>query len=63
MALGPLPDGWEQAVTVDGETYFINHVARTTSWFDPRIRKYCIFEVFDLCLEQNVLLMPWNPLR
>ncbi|XP_050423998.1 transcriptional coactivator YAP1 [Adelges cooleyi] len=37
VALGPLPDGWEQAVTVDGETYFINHVARTTSWFDPRI--------------------------
>uniref|UniRef100_A0A2S2QZG0 Yorkie n=1 Tax=Sipha flava TaxID=143950 RepID=A0A2S2QZG0_9HEMI len=37
VTLGPLPDGWEQAVTVDGETYFINHIARTTSWFDPRI--------------------------
>ncbi|XP_050527531.1 transcriptional coactivator YAP1-A [Daktulosphaira vitifoliae] len=37
VTLGPLPEGWEQAITVDGETYFINHLARTTSWFDPRI--------------------------
>lgn len=39
-ALGPLPDGWEQASTPEGEIYFINHQTRTTSWFDPRIRKY-----------------------
>lgn len=39
-ALGPLPDGWEQARTPEGEIYFINHQARTTSWFDPRIRKF-----------------------
>lgn len=38
--LGPLPDGWEQAATPEGEIYFINHAARTTSWFDPRIRKF-----------------------
>ncbi len=37
--LGPLPHGWEQGVTPDGEIYFINHVDRTTSWFDPRIPK------------------------
>ncbi|XP_011686481.1 PREDICTED: transcriptional coactivator yorkie [Wasmannia auropunctata] len=36
-SLGPLPDGWEQARTAEGETYFINHQTRTTSWFDPRI--------------------------
>ncbi|XP_043271966.1 transcriptional coactivator YAP1 isoform X2 [Venturia canescens] len=36
-ALGPLPDGWEQARTPEGEIYFINHQTRTTSWFDPRI--------------------------
>ncbi|KMQ95207.1 yorkie-like protein [Lasius niger] len=36
-SLGPLPDGWEQARTVEGEIYFINHQTRTTSWFDPRI--------------------------
>ncbi|XP_075210056.1 transcriptional coactivator yki isoform X2 [Lycorma delicatula] len=35
--LGPLPDGWEQAATPEGEIYFINHQTRTTSWFDPRI--------------------------
>lgn len=35
--LGPLPDGWEQATTAEGEVYFINHIERTTSWFDPRI--------------------------
>ncbi|XP_036357560.1 transcriptional coactivator YAP1 [Octopus sinensis] len=38
--LGPLPPGWEQATTNDGEVYYINHVERTTSWYDPRIRKY-----------------------
>ncbi|KAJ8884284.1 hypothetical protein PR048_016141 [Dryococelus australis] len=36
-ALGPLPDGWEQATTPEGEIYFINHQTRTSSWFDPRI--------------------------
>ena len=32
-----LPQGWEQAVTPEGEVYFINHVTKSTSWFDPRI--------------------------
>lgn len=41
-ALGPLPDGWEQANTPEGEIYFINHQTRTTSWFDPRIRKFLV---------------------
>lgn len=40
--LGALPEGWEQAITSAGETYFINHINRTTSWFDPRIRTYTI---------------------
>jgi protein yorkie len=38
-SLGALPDGWEQATTAEGEIYFINHQTKTTSWFDPRIRK------------------------
>ncbi|XP_026320226.1 transcriptional coactivator YAP1 isoform X2 [Hyposmocoma kahamanoa] len=38
--LGSLPDGWEQATTPEGEIYFINHAARTTSWFDPRIPQH-----------------------
>ncbi|XP_015989486.1 transcriptional coactivator YAP1 isoform X7 [Rousettus aegyptiacus] len=36
-ASGPLPDGWEQAVTQDGEIYYINHKNKTTSWLDPRL--------------------------
>jgi len=35
--LGPLPQGWEQSVTPEGEVYFINHLTKSTSWFDPRI--------------------------
>ncbi|EDW74452.1 uncharacterized protein Dwil_GK21386, isoform A [Drosophila willistoni] len=36
--IGPLPDGWEQAVTESGDIYFINHIDRTTSWNDPRMQ-------------------------
>ena len=39
--LGPLPPGWEQGVTPEGDIYYINHIEKTTSWFDPRIRKHC----------------------
>ncbi|XP_036378388.1 WW domain-containing transcription regulator protein 1 isoform X1 [Megalops cyprinoides] len=35
--LGQLPDGWEQAVTSQGETYFIDHKTQSTSWLDPRM--------------------------
>nr|XP_039270822.1 transcriptional coactivator YAP1-like [Styela clava] len=34
----PLPSGWEQATTPQGEIYFINHETRTTSWLDPRLQ-------------------------
>ncbi|XP_060536855.1 transcriptional coactivator YAP1 isoform X2 [Cylas formicarius] len=40
VELGPLPEGWEQAQTAEGEIYFINHQTRTTSWFDPRIPQH-----------------------
>ena len=40
QALGPLPEGWEQAVTPEGEMYFIDHHTKKTSWFDPRLRKH-----------------------
>uniref|UniRef100_A0A452TW55 Transcriptional coactivator YAP1 n=1 Tax=Ursus maritimus TaxID=29073 RepID=A0A452TW55_URSMA len=36
-ASGPLPDGWEQGMTQDGEIYYINHKNKTTSWLDPRL--------------------------
>ena len=34
-----LPAGWEQGISAEGEIYFINHLTKTTSWFDPRLRK------------------------
>lgn len=43
--LGPLPEGWEQALTDTGDVYFINHINRTTSWNDPRIRKFKCFRI------------------
>ncbi|XP_062861200.1 transcriptional coactivator YAP1 [Trichomycterus rosablanca] len=36
-ATGPLPEGWEQAITPEGEIYYINHKNKTTSWLDPRL--------------------------
>ncbi|XP_005735999.1 transcriptional coactivator YAP1 [Pundamilia nyererei] len=36
-ASGSLPDGWEQAITAEGEIYYINHKNKTTSWLDPRL--------------------------
>ena len=38
--LTPLPHGWEQAVTPEGEIYYINHIDKCTSWYDPRRREY-----------------------
>lgn len=34
---GPLPEGWEQAVTADGEVYYIDHINKNTTWVDPRL--------------------------
>uniref|UniRef100_A0A3P9I183 WW domain-containing protein n=1 Tax=Oryzias latipes TaxID=8090 RepID=A0A3P9I183_ORYLA len=34
---GPLPEGWEQAVTPEGEMYYIDHINKTTTWVDPRL--------------------------
>lgn len=32
----PLPPGWDQAQTPEGQIYFLNHTTRTTTWEDPR---------------------------
>lgn len=64
--LGNLPDGWEQAKTAEGEVYFINHKTRTTSWYDPRIRKFEFFmhlnslTVFDLQIFSPFLFTPYK---
>lgn len=36
--LGPLPEGWEQSTTPEGENYFINHLTKVTTWYDPRTK-------------------------
>ena len=36
-ANGPLPSGWEQGVTNEGQIYFIDHRTNRTQWHDPRI--------------------------
>jgi len=49
--LGPLPHGWEQAMTQDGEIYYINHIEKTTSWFDPRhCKTFCDIITRQICL-------------
>ena len=55
--LPPLPAGWEQATTPAGEVYFINHNERTTSWFDPRLRKYDQSKALSLICSSCFLLM------
>ncbi|CAL4060667.1 unnamed protein product, partial [Meganyctiphanes norvegica] len=37
--LGPLPPNWEKAYTENGEPYYIDHVAGTSSWLDPRLAR------------------------
>lgn len=34
-----LPDGWEQASTVNGDVYYINHNGQTTTWCNPSLPK------------------------
>ena len=35
--LGPLPSGWEMRVALTQRIYFTDHIARTTTWDDPRL--------------------------
>jgi hypothetical protein len=36
----PLPNGWEESRTETGQSYFINHNTKVTTWEDPRINLY-----------------------
>ena len=33
----PLPIGWDEAHTPEGQKYYMNHTTKTTQWEDPRI--------------------------
>ncbi|KAH7729208.1 WW domain containing protein [Aphelenchoides avenae] len=35
--LGPLPEGWAMSIDGNGDPYFIDHVNKTTTWYDPRV--------------------------
>lgn len=34
--LGPLPNGWTFSYDNNGDKYYIDHIQKTTTWFDPR---------------------------
>ena len=36
----PLPEGWQKAFTAEGESYYVNHKNRTTSWFHPALPQH-----------------------
>ncbi|KAM9728927.1 transcriptional coactivator YAP1-like isoform 1-T1 [Menidia menidia] len=50
---GPLPEGWEQAVTADGEVYYIDHINKTTTWVDPSLAQKMNPGMAGLTLQQR----------
>ncbi|XP_047463457.1 transcriptional coactivator YAP1-like isoform X1 [Mugil cephalus] len=50
---GPLPEGWEQAVTADGEVYYIDHINKTTTWVDPRLAQKMNTGILGLAMQQR----------
>jgi hypothetical protein len=43
----PLPDGWEESVTADGRWYFVDHQTKTTTWVDPRKKRYALEQFLE----------------
>ncbi|GKZ55627.1 hypothetical protein AnigIFM49718_000706 [Aspergillus niger] len=37
-----IPPGWEQRLSPGGRLYYVNHIAQTTTWTDPRLIMSCI---------------------
>ncbi|KAF7205695.1 transcriptional coactivator YAP1 isoform X1 [Nothobranchius furzeri] len=50
---GPLPEGWEQAVTADGEVYYIDHINKNTTWVDPRLAQKMNPAILGLAMQQR----------
>ncbi|XP_034034284.1 transcriptional coactivator YAP1-like isoform X1 [Thalassophryne amazonica] len=50
---GPLPEGWEQAVTAEGEVYYIDHINKTTTWVDPRLGQKINPAIIGMALQQR----------
>ncbi|XP_008425352.1 transcriptional coactivator YAP1-like isoform X1 [Poecilia reticulata] len=51
---GPLPKGWEQAVTAEGEVYYIDHIKQETTWDDPRLAPKVNPAVLPLAIQQRL---------
>ncbi|XP_065316225.1 E3 ubiquitin-protein ligase NEDD4-like isoform X2 [Gordionus sp. m RMFG-2023] len=70
--LGPLPDGWEERIHVDGRIFYIDHNSCSTQWEDPRLNLTAIagqavpysrdykrkYEYFKSCLPKPKLSHP-----
>ncbi|TNN63468.1 Transcriptional coactivator YAP1 [Liparis tanakae] len=50
---GPVPEGWEKAVTADGEVFYIDHINKTTAWVDPRLAQKMNTGILGLALQQR----------
>ncbi|KAM9788745.1 transcriptional coactivator YAP1-like [Neosynchiropus ocellatus] len=50
---GPLPEGWEQAATAEGEVYYIDHINKNTSWVDPRLAPKLNPGLLGMALQQR----------
>ncbi|XP_004550029.1 transcriptional coactivator YAP1 isoform X1 [Maylandia zebra] len=50
---GPLPEGWEQAVTADGEMYYIDHINKNTTWVDPRLAQKMNPSILGMAMQQS----------
>ncbi|XP_024921608.1 transcriptional coactivator YAP1-like [Cynoglossus semilaevis] len=50
---GPLPEGWEQAVTADGEVYYIDHINKSTTWVDPRLAQNMNPGILGMVMQQR----------
>ncbi|CAF1473672.1 unnamed protein product [Adineta ricciae] len=46
VSLLPLPDGWEEKQTPDGQAYYVDHMTQNTTWMDPRPNHYAAFQSF-----------------
>lgn len=46
VSLLPLPEGWEERQTPDGQIYYIDHMTQCTTWIDPRPSHYAAFQSF-----------------
>lgn len=50
---GPLPEGWEQAATADGEVYYIDHINKTTTWVNPRLAQKMNPGILSMAMQQR----------